>query len=295
MRDYMIRGMDKQGRLRAFVTRTTGVVEEARKIHNTSATSTAAIGRLLTAGLMMAATMKNDKDLLTLKVSGDGPIGTLTVSANSKGEVKGLVDNPSADVPSTKDGNLNVGAIVGNNGTFTSITDVGMKEPYVSQTSLITGEIGDDIANFYSESEQIPAAVGLGVLVDKNLSCKAAGGFIIQLLPFITSEEIRMIEKSLQNARPLSTMIDEGYTPEEILDELLSEFEMEVTDKLDVNYYCDCSLEKTEKVLISLGEKEIEDIIVEDGECEIVCHFCNKKYHFSKLDLDKILLTIKNK
>lgn len=289
MTDYMIRAMDKQGRLRAFVTRTTGVVDEARKIHNTSATSTAAIGRLLTAGLMMGATMKNDKDLLTLKISGDGPVGTLTVAANRKGEVKGLIENPLADAPSTKDGNLNVGAIVGKNGTFTSIIDIGMKESYVSQTNLITGEIGDDIANFYSESEQIPTAVGLGVLVDKDLSCKAAGGFIIQLLPFITDEEIGMIEKSLQNSRPLSTMIDEGYTPEEILGELLSEFEMEVNDKLDVNYYCDCSLEKTEKILLSLGEKEIKDIIVEDGECEIVCHFCNKKFCFSKEDLEKVL------
>ncbi len=294
MNDYMIRGMDREGRLRAFVAKTTGVVDEARRIHNTSATATAAIGRLLTAGIMMGATMKNDDDLMTLKVSGDGPVGTLTAVANSRGEVKGLLDNPAADAPSTVDGKLDVGAIVGKNGTFVSIRDIGMRDPYVGQTSLVTGEIGDDIANFYSESEQIPTAVGLGVLVDKDLTCKAAGGFIIQLMPFITDEEISMIESSLKKARPLSTMIDEGYTPEEIMNELLSEFNMETTEKIDVSYTCDCSYNKVEKVLISLGENEIQDIIDEDGESEVVCHFCNTKYHFSGDDLEKILLTIKN-
>ncbi len=295
MKDYMIRGMDREGRLRAFVARTTETVDEARKIHNTSATATAALGRLLTAGVMMGATMKNETDLLTLKVSGDGPVGTITAVANNRGEVKGLIDNPGADAPSTSSGKLDVGAIVGKEGTFVSITDVGMRDPYVGQTSLVTGEIGDDIANFYSESEQIPTAVGLGVLVDRDLSCKAAGGFIIQLLPFITDEEIAMIESSLKKARPLSTMIDEGYTPEEIMDELLSEFNMETTERVDVSYTCDCSSEKVEKVLISLGEMEIKDIIEEDGESEVVCHFCNTKYHFHKDDLEKILLTIKNK
>ncbi|WP_422486813.1 Hsp33 family molecular chaperone HslO [Gudongella sp. DL1XJH-153] len=295
MNDYMIRGMDREGRLRAFVARTTGVVDEARKIHNTSATATAAIGRLLTAGLIMGATMKNDDDLMTLKVSGDGPVGTLTAVANSRGEVKGLLDNPAADAPSTEDGKLDVGAIVGKNGTFVSIRDIGMRDPYVGQTSLVSGEIGDDIANFYSESEQIPTAVGLGVLVDKDLSCKAAGGFIIQLMPFITDEEISMIESSLKKARPLSTLIDEGYTPEEIMNELLSEFNMETTEKIDVSYTCDCSFNKVEKVLISLGESEVQDIIDEDGESEVVCHFCNTKYHFSRDDLQKILLTIKDK
>ncbi len=295
MNDYMIRGMDREGRLRAFVARTTGVVDEARKIHNTSATATAAIGRLLTAGLIMGATMKNDDDLMTLKVSGDGPVGTLTAVANSRGEVKGLLDNPAADAPSTEDGKLDVGAIVGKNGTFVSIRDIGMRDPYVGQTSLVSGEIGDDIANFYSESEQIPTAVGLGVLVDKDLSCKAAGGFIIQLMPFITDEEISMIESSLKKARPLSTLIDEGYTPEEIMNELLSEFNMETTEKIDVSYTCDCSFNKVEKVLISLGESEVQDIIDEDGESEVVCHFCNTKYHFSRNDLQKILLTIKDK
>ncbi|MGM0396251.1 MAG: Hsp33 family molecular chaperone HslO [Bacillota bacterium] len=291
----MIRGMDRKGRLRVFVSKTTKVVDEARRIHNTSATATAAIGRLLTAGIMMGANMKNDSDLLTLKVSGGGPVGTLIVVANNRGEVKGLIDNPAADAPSTGEGKLDVGAIVGKNGTFTLISDTGMGDPYVGQTNMVTGEIGDDIANYYIESEQIPTAVGLGVLVDKDLTCKAAGGFIIQLLPFITDEEIEMIETSLKKAKQLSTMIDEGYTPEEIMYELLSEFDMEVTDNLDVSYTCDCSEEKVEKVLISLGEKEISDIIEEDGEGEVVCHFCNTKYHFTKEKLEKILLTIKDK
>lgn len=294
MKDYMIRGMDREGRLRIFVAKTTDTVDEARKIHETSASATAAIGRLLTASAMMAATLKNDTDLLTLKVSGGGPVGTITAVANNRGHVKGLIDNPKADAPSTEEGKLDVGSIVGRDGTFTSITDIGMKNPYVGQTSLVTGEIGDDIANFYSESEQIPTAVGLGVLVDRDLSCKAAGGFIIQIMPFITDEEIGMIEKSLAKSRPLSTLIDEGYTPEEIMDELLSEFAMEVTDKVGIGYNCDCSREKVEKVLLSLGKKEIEDIIKEEGQSEVVCHFCNTKYQFSKSDLDKILLTFNN-
>lgn len=292
MKDYLIRGMDKKGRLRVFVAKTTQLVEEARKIHETSPTTTAAMGRGLTAAAIMGATMKNDDDLLTLKISGNGPLGTMTIVGNNRGELKGLVDYPQADVPSTEDGKLDVGSLVGNQGTLTVIMDLGLKEPYVGQTEIITGEIGDDIANFYLVSEQIPTAVALGVLVDKDISTKAAGGYIIQVLPEISDEEIALIEKSIQQAEPISLMIDKGLTPEEIMNQLLGEFDMEVTDKIDLKYHCDCSEEKIEKVLISLGNKEIEDIIHEDGESEVVCHFCNTKYRFNKDRLNKILLTI---
>ncbi len=292
MKDYLIRGMDKKGRLRVFVAKTTQLVEEARKIHETSPTATAAMGRGLTAAAIMGATMKNDDDLLTLKISGNGPLGTMTIVGNNRGELKGLVDYPQADVPSTEDGKLDVGSLVGNQGTLTVIMDLGLKEPYVGQTEIITGEIGDDIANFYLVSEQIPTAVALGVLVDKDISTKAAGGYIIQVLPEISDEEIALIEKSIQQAEPISLMIDKGLTPEEIMNQLLGEFDMEVTDKIDLKYHCDCSEEKIEKVLISLGNKEIEDIIHEDGESEVVCHFCNTKYRFNKDRLNKILLTI---
>lgn len=292
MKDYLIRGMDKKGRLRVFVAKTTQLVEEARKIHETSPTATAAMGRGLTAAAIMGATMKNDDDLLTLKISGNGPLGTMTIVGNNRGELKGLVDYPQADVPSTEDGKLDVGSLVGNQGTLTVIMDLGLKEPYVGQTEIITGEIGDDIANFYLVSEQIPTAVALGVLVDKDISTKAAGGYIIQVLPEISDEEIALIEKSIQQAEPISLMIDKGLTPEEIMSQLLGEFDMEVTDKIYLKYHCDCSEEKIEKVLISLGNKEIEDIIHEDGESEVVCHFCNTKYRFNKDRLNKILLTI---
>jgi len=292
MKDYLIRGMDKQGRLRVFVAKTTNIVEEARKIHETSPTATAALGRSLTAAVIMGATMKNEEDSLTLKISGDGPIGTITIVANNRGKVKGLANNPQVDVPITIDGKLDVGSLVGTEGTVTVIMDLGLKEPYVGQTSLVTGEIGDDIANFYLISEQVPTAVALGVLVDKDITTKAAGGYIIQVLPDITEEEILLIESSIQKAEPISTMIDKGLTPEEIMYQLLGEFEIEITDKIDLEYYCDCSEERIEKVLISLGRKEIEDIIHEDGESEVVCHFCNTKYKFGRDKLEKILLTI---
>lgn len=294
MRDYLVKGMDKKSKLRVFFARTTQTVEEARKIHNTSATATAAFGRVLTIGAIMASGFKNDNDLLTLRISGDGPIGNILVVANNKGRVKGIVDNPNTDLPPTEDGKLDVASLVGENGTITAIMDLGLKEPYVGQTSLVTGEIGDDIANFYLQSEQIPTAVGLGVLVEKDLSVKAAGGFLIQTLPDILDEDIFKIEENLAKAKPLSRLIDQGYTPEEIMKEILSDFEMEVTDKQDLEYLCDCSRKKVEKALISLGEKEIEEILEEDGESEVRCHFCNTNYHFSKEELEKILLTIKD-
>lgn len=294
MKDYLIKGMDKDSKLRVFFARTSQTVEEARRIHNTSATATAAFGRVLTIGAIMGSGFKNDNDLLTLKISGDGPIGNILVVSSNNGKVKGFVEHPSADFPSTEDGKLDVGSLVGKNGTLTAIMDLGLKEPYIGQTSLVTGEIGDDIANFYLQSEQIPTAVGLGVLVEKDLSVKAAGGFLIQTLPGILDEDIIKIEESLAKARPLSTLIDEGFTPEQIMKEILSDFEMEITDKLELEYLCDCSREKVEKVLVSLGEKEITDIIKEDGKSEVKCHFCNICYQFSKEELEKILLTIKD-
>ena len=294
MKDYLIKGMDKDSKLRVFFATTTKTVEEARIIHKTSATATAAFGRVLTIGAIMGSAFKNESDLLTLKIAGDGPIGNILVVANNSGRVKGIVSNPNADLPSTEDGQLDVGNLVGKDGTLTAIMDLGLKEPYVGQTSLVTGEIGDDIANFYLQSEQIPTAVGLGVLVEKDLSVKAAGGFLIQTLPDILDEDIIKIEESLAKAKPLSTLINEGYTPEEIMNEILSDFEMQVTDKLDLEYLCDCTREKVEKALISLGEKEISDIIKEDGKSEVKCHFCNTDYHFSKEELEKILLTIKD-
>jgi molecular chaperone Hsp33 len=292
MNDYLIRGIDKLGRVRIFVARTTNLVEEARKIHNTSPTATAALGRTLTAGAIMGAMMKNEKDLLTLKISGGGPIGKMLIVANNNGHVKGDLDFPMADAPSRVDGKLDVGGIVGNDGTLTVIMDLGLKDPYVGQSSLVTGEIAEDIANYYVTSQQVPSAVSLGVLVDTDTSCIAAGGYIIQLMPGISDDEITIIENALAKIEPISTLIDKGLTPEEIMDRLLGEFEMELLSKMELEYNCDCSREKIEKVIISLGRKEIEDIIEEDGQAEVVCHFCNTKYQFSKQNLTKLLVDI---
>ncbi len=292
MNDYLIRGIDRLGRLRVFAATTTNLVEHARVTHNTSPTATAAIGRVLTAGVIMGSMMKNEKDILTLKISGDGPIGTILVVSDNKGNVKGVVDHPSADVPSRSDGKLDVGRLVGKNGVVTSIMDLGLREPYVGQSSLVSGEIAEDIANLYLVSEQQPSAIALGVLIDKDISCKAAGGYFIQLLPGIDEEDIDKIEEKIKASLPISTMIEQGLTPEDIIMELLGDFDIEILNKMDLNYNCNCSRDKIRKVLISLGREEIEDIIEEDGKAEVVCHFCNTKYQFNKEDLTKILVDI---
>lgn len=289
MKDYLIRGMDREGRIRVFIAKTTDLVEEARRVHNTSPTATAALGRSLTAGVIMGAMMKNDKDLLTLKISGGGPVGKILIVVNNNGQVKGDIDFPMADVPSRADGKLDVGALVGTDGSVTVIMDLGLKDPFVGQTSIVTGEIAEDIANYYVSSEQVPSAVSLGVLVDRDISCIAAGGFIVQILGGLSDDEITFIEESLADIPPISTLINSGITPEEIMEKLLGKFHMEILDRLDLEYHCDCSREKIEKVILSLGEKEISDIIEEDEKAEVVCHFCNTKYQFDKEELSELL------
>ena len=227
-----------------------------------------------------------------MRISGDGPGGNILVVSKSNGRIKGYIGNPEADVPSRSDGKLDVGKLVGKNGTITVIRDLGLKDPYVGQSNLVSGEIAEDLVNFYAYSEQQPAAVSLGVLVDKDLSVKAAGGYIIQLLPGISDEDIDKIEKTLSKIQPVSTMIDNGLSPEDIMSKVLGDFDMEVLEKMEINYECDCSRDKIEKVIISLGKKEIQAIIEEDEQAEILCHFCNTKYKFSKEDLTKLLLTI---
>lgn len=290
MRDYLIRAIDKTGNIRIFVATTTNLVEKARITHDTSPTATAALGRALTAATMMGVMMKNEKDRLTLKISGDGPLGTIMIVANNRGVVKGYVDHPYVDVPSRVDGKLDVGRVVGTNGTITTIIDLGLKDPYVGQANLVSGEIAEDLAAYYAISEQQPSAIGLGVLVDTDISVKAAGGYIIQLLPDVSDEDITKIEEAISKTPSVSSLIDKGLSPENIMDELLGEFEMEVLDRVDINYQCDCSRERIEEVLLSIGKKEINAMIEEDGEGEVVCHFCNTKYHFSKEELGKLIV-----
>ncbi|MCF6461640.1 Hsp33 family molecular chaperone HslO [Clostridium sp. Cult3] len=289
MEDYIIRGINKDKTLRLFVASSTNLVEKARRIHNTSPTATAALGRALTGAAMMGIAMKGEKDSLTFKIKGDGPVGSIVTVANNRGEVKGYVDNPYADVPSRADGKLDVGGLVGRNGQLVVIRDLGLKEPYIGMANLVSGEIAVDLVNYFYISEQQPSAINLGVLVDKDISVKAAGGYMLQLLPNVAEEDIDRIEEILSKAKPISTLIDEGLTPEEVMEELFGIFEMEVLDKKPIEFKCNCKREKIESVLQSLGREEIEDMIKEDGKAEVVCHFCNNKYLFSEEDLHKLI------
>lgn len=289
MKDYVIRCIDKKGNIRLFVANTTNLVEEARITHNTSPTATAALGRVLTGAAMLGLTMKGKKDTLTLKIKGDGPVGSIIAVANSKGQVKGYVDNPYADLPSRADGKLDVGGLVGKNGQLAIIRDLGLKEPYIGYSNLISGEIAEDLVHYFYHSEQQPSAINLGVLVDKDISVRAAGGYILQLLPGVKDEDIDRIEEIISKAEPISTLIDQGLSPEEIMDNLFGEFDMEVLEKEYIEFRCNCSRDRIEGVLISLGKEEINKIIEEDEKAEVVCHFCNKKYNFSKEDLIKLI------
>ncbi len=292
MKDYLIRAIDETGMIRVFVASTTNMVEEARLAHNTSPTATAALGRSLTAATIMGSMMKNEQDRLTLRISGDGPIGNIVIVADNKGDVKGYVDRPGVDLPSREDGKLDVRGVVGTSGNVTVIMDLGLKDPYVGQAEIISGEIAEDIAAYYAISEQQPSAVSLGVLVDTDISVKAAGGYIIQLLPGVLEEDIDRIEKTLSSVEPVSALIDRGMTPEEILNHVLEGFKMEILSKEDIQYKCDCSREKIKNVLKSVGKIEIQNIIEEDGQAEIVCHFCNTKYQFNKEELENLIVDI---
>src|SRR6056297_1205956 len=285
----MIRGIDKNLSFRFMIVDSTDVVEKARDYHETSQVATAALGRMLTAGLMMGYTMKYDKDKLTLRVNGGGPAGTVLVTADCNGNVKGYIQNPRFFVEDKENGKLNVGKAVGTKGTFKVIRDIGMKEPYIGQSQLVTGEIGEDIASYYFESEQQPTVIGLGVLVNKDTSVKSAGGFMIQTMPDLMEEEIVKIEGQISKLKNVSDYFKEGRSLEKIAQEILSDFEIEITEKIPVNYKCDCSKDRIEEALISMGKEDLEKIIKEDGKAEVSCRFCNKKYNFNKKDLQEIL------
>ncbi|HOK49301.1 MAG TPA: Hsp33 family molecular chaperone HslO [Sedimentibacter sp.] len=287
--DYMIRAMDKKKTFRLFMVRSTDTVEEARRHHNTTPTASAALGRTLTAGLMMGFMMKNEKDRLTININGGGPIGTIMVVSDNSGHVKGYVGNPNVDLDLKENGKLNVGGAVGTQGKLTVMMDIGLREPYVGSTDLATGEIGDDIALYYYLSEQQNTAVALGVLVDTDYSIKSAGGFIVQTLPFIEEEDLLKLEKALSNLKSVSEYFDNEKDVEEIAREIFSEFEIEVFDKIPVSFKCDCSEERMEEALISLGKEELKKIIEEDQKIETVCHFCSKKYLFEGDKLKNIL------
>ena len=285
MGDYMVRATAANAQVRAFAVTTKELVETARQAHNTSPVVTAALGRLLTAGVMMGSMLKGDDDLLTLQVRGDGPVRGLTVTANAKGEVKGYATVPDVILPANAKGKLDVGGAVGR-GTLSVIRDLGLKEPYVGQTALVTGEIGDDLTSYFATSEQTPSSVGLGVLMEKTNTVRCAGGFIVQLLPGATEDEINHLEKNIKAMPSVTTMLEEGKTVRNMLELALEGFQPDILDSYHVTYRCDCSEERVENMIRSLGKKEVEKLRDEDPIAEVNCQFCNKNY---KVDLNELL------
>ena len=287
MSDYIVRAIAADSQIRAFAAVTTETVETARKDHNTSPVATAALGRLLTGGAMMGIMMKGDKDILTLQVKGDGPIEGITVTADSKGRVKGYVGNPDVIIPANANGKLDVSGAVGN-GFLQVIKDMGLKEPYVGQVGLQTGEIAEDLTYYFAASEQVPSAVGLGVLVDEEGHVRQAGGFIIQLMPFTPDEVVDALEKKISEIASVTEMLEEGNTPEQILEIILGDFGLEITDTLPAAFQCDCSKERVSRAISTLSKKDLDDIINDGEAIEVKCQFCNKAYHFEVDELKEM-------
>lgn len=286
--DYIVRATAANGQVRAFAATTKEMAETARKAHNTSPVVTAALGRLLTGGAMMGVMMKGDKDVLTLQIKCSGPIGGLTVTADSRGNVKGYVNQPQVILPANAQGKLDVGGALGL-GVLSVIKDLGLKEPYVGQTELKTGEIGDDLTYYFASSEQVPSAVGLGVLMEKDNTVRQAGGFIIQLMPFAEEEVIAQLEKNLAEVTSVTELLDQGYTPEMLLEKLLGNMGLEINEKMETGFSCNCDKVRVGKVLISLGEKELQSMIDEGQDIELNCHFCNANYKFTVEELKELL------
>jgi len=285
--DYIVRAIAGNSQIRAFAAVTTNLVEEARVRHETSPVATAALGRLLTAGAMMGSMMKNDDDVLTLLIKCGGKIGGVTVTADSQGHVKGYVNNPHVMLP-PKNGKLDVGGALGP-GFIQVIKDMGLKEPYSGQTVLQTGEIGDDLSYYFATSEQVPSSVGLGVLMTLDNHVKAAGGFIIQVMPFITESILQKLEQNIQNITTVTEILEENARAEVMLKKVLDGLDVEITDIIPAAFYCNCSKERIEKAIISVGEDEIKSMIADGETVEVMCHFCNTAYYYTVEALQEIL------
>lgn len=287
MSDYLVRATAADAQVRAFVVTARDTVETARAAHDTSPVMTAALGRLLCAGAMMGSMMKGEADILTLQVQGDGPAGGLTVTADSRGRVKGYAVNPQVILPPNSQGKLDVGGAVGA-GSLRVIKDLGLKEPYVGQTQLQTGEIAEDLTYYFAASEQVPSSVGLGVLMEKNNTVKQAGGFIVQLMPFAEGNVIEKLEANLSRIHSVTKLLEDGNSPEQILGILLEGMDMEILSDMPVEFYCNCSRERVAKALYSIGKKEMDEMIKDGEPIEVKCHFCNTAYQFSVEDLVQI-------
>lgn len=287
-KDYIVRASLANDSVRAFAISSTHLVAEARERHKTLPVVTAALGRLLSAGAIMGSMMKGDKDIVTISLKGDGPAGYITVTADSHGHVKGFPGNPNVDIPRKYVGKLDVGAAVGR-GLLTVSYDLGLKEPYSGQVEIQTGEVAEDLAYYFTASEQLPSAVGLGVMVDTDSSVKHAGGFIVQLLPDAPEDVIELLEKKLANLEPVTTMMEKGMTPEDMLSNIFEGVDIEFTERHDVEFYCDCSKEKVKRALAAISDKDLQDIVNDDEDIEVKCYFCNTAYKFSIADIKDIL------
>lgn len=288
MKDYIIRGTAANNQIRAFASTTRNLVEEAKNIHNTSPIATAALGRLMTAAGMMGTMMKGTKDLLTLQIKCDGPIKGLTVTSDPNANVKGYVINPEVMLPPSDKGKLDVGKALGL-GVLSVIRDMGLREPYIGQTHLVSGEIAEDLTYYFVTSDQVPSSVALGVLMNKDNTVKHAGGFIIQLMPNTDEEVIDKLQEKLSNIKPITQLLDEGKTPEDILEEILGDFGLEIMENTETKYSCNCSIERVTKAVASIGRKDIEEIIEEGKPIEVNCHFCGKNYVLGIDELGKML------
>lgn len=287
MKDYIVRAIAADGQIRAFAATTKNTVEEARTRHNMSPIATTALGRLLTGGAMMGTMMKNDADILTIQIKGNGPIGQMTVTADPKGRVKGFVSNPEVMLP-LKDGKLDIAGAVGI-GVLSVIKDIGLKEPYVGDTILITSEIADDLTYYFATSEQVPSSVGLGVLMSKDNTVREAGGFIIQLMPDATEELIDKLEKRIQEITSVTELLEEGITPQQILSHILGDMNLEILDTIPTEFYCNCSKDRVSKAVMSIGKKDLREMIEDNKPIEVNCHFCNSHYTFSVEELQEML------
>ena len=287
-KDYIIRATAAEGMIRAFATTTRETVETARILHNTSPIATAALGRLMTGALMMGSDMKNDKDLLTLKINCDGPIGGLLVTADSKGHVKGYVNNPGVMLPPNEKGKLDVGGAL-DLGVLSVIKYIGLKEPYVGQTILVTGEIAEDLTYYLATSEQVPSTVALGVLMNKDNTVRQAGGFMIQLMPGASDEIIDKLEKRIGEISSITSMLDKDMSPEDILRFVLGEFDLKINDSMPCCFECDCTRDRVSQALLSVGKKELQDMIDDGKDIELQCHFCSKKYKFTPEEIREMM------
>jgi len=284
----LVRTISHEGGAICIAVDSTDAIAKMEQIHKTSAVITAAEGRLLTAASIMGTLLKSKNDSITLRMEGNGPVGHLIAVSDGSGNVKGYMTNPVVELPLNEKGKLDVAGAVGTDGFLYVIRDMGMKEPYIGQVPIVSGEIAEDITSYYAVSEQIPSVCGLGVLVDSDLSVKAAGGFMVQLLPGATDEEIDMLEANIAKLKPVSQMIEEGMTPQEIAFKVLEGFEPEVLDEYDMGYVCDCSRDRVERALISIGKKELLEMAKEEKQIEVGCQFCDKKYIFTGPQLKEL-------